>query len=147
MKAHEFIDGNEMVIRHFGVWPDFHDGEVLRVVLERERAEGAGKDVPCLGIDIRGCMGPALTEQGHDAPHHDAVVSFRFEDIFDLELEGFNSQNVLSSLTLSLEADPNSAGQILLVELAHCYLFEGVFRARRACVQGIRPWEEVLACR
>jgi hypothetical protein len=143
MEAYEFIEGYPEVVAHFGIWPGFHDGEVHRIVLDRTRRDSAGAHVPTLEIDIRGwIMGPEVTEKGCYVLQHDAVVSFLFEDIFDLELEGFSQQNVLTSLDLSLVEDPEGAGKALHVGLEHCYLFTGAFAARKARVVGIRSWNE-----
>ena len=138
MQPYEFIENFEQVIATFGMWPSFHDGEVLRIVLDRSPSSKV--KTPSLEIAIRGwVMGPDLTSEGFTKQNHDSVVHFLFEDIFDLELEGFNVQNVLTSLKLSLIADPE--GQPALnVELEHCYLFDGVFNARKARVVGIEPF-------
>jgi hypothetical protein len=124
MKAYEFIEDYTTVLARFGQWPDFHDGEVHRIVLDRTHRDASGAHVPTLEIDIRGwIMGPEVTEKGCYVLHHDAVVSFLFEDIFDLELEGFSQQNVLTSLELSLIEDPAGVGKALHAELEHCDLF------------------------
>lgn len=34
MKAHEFIQGFELVLAHLGLWPSFHDAEVLKLVID-----------------------------------------------------------------------------------------------------------------
>jgi hypothetical protein len=141
MEAYEFIEGYTEVVAHFGVWPSFHDGEVHRIVLDRMRRDSSGAHVPSLEIDVRGwIMGPEVTKKGYYVLHHDAVVSFLFEDIFDLELEGFSQQNVLSSRDLSLSEGPTGTGKVLHVELEHCYLFAGEFSARKASVVGVRSW-------
>lgn len=83
-------------------------------------------------------MGPEVTAEGIYKLNNDSVVHFLFEDVFDLELEGFNQQNVLSSLNLSIIEDR----QALHVELEHCYLFSGEFNARKAKVLGVVPYIE-----
>ena len=84
-------------------------------------------------------MGPEITSEGFYQQNHDSVVHFLFEDIFDLEIEGFNQQNVLSSLNLSLLENPPGRNAIR-VELEHCYLFAGAFSARKAKILGIAPY-------
>ncbi len=85
-------------------------------------------------------MGPEVTHQGFYELHNDSVVQFLFEDIFDFELEGFNHQNVLSSLDLSFVEDPRGSGQVLHVELEHCYQFSSEFSARKAKILGVVPY-------
>lgn len=141
MQPHEFIDRFEDVIARFGQWPSFHDAEVHRLVLDRTTRSPAGSYIPSVEVHIRGwIMGPDVTNEGYYRKHNDSVVLFRFEDIFDLEVEGFNQQNVLSSLNLALIEDPKSAGQVLRVELEHCYLFSGAFTARRAKILSVVPY-------
>lgn len=141
MQPHEFIEGYEKVIERFGLWPSFHDGEVHRITLDRTNRTPSGSYVPTLEIHLRGwTMGPEVTEKGFYKLHNDSVVHFLFEDIFDFELEGFNQQNVLSSLNLSLIQDPMSSNQALHVELEHCYLFSGKFCARKAKVIGVTSY-------
>ena len=141
MRPHEFIEGHEHVIAQFGLWPSFHDGEVHRIVLSRTTRSPRGAFVPSVEMHLRGwVMGPELTAEGIYKKHGDAVVHFLFEDIFDLEIEGFNQQNVLSSLNLSLIDDTDGRGQALHVELEHCYVFSGVFVARKARILGVAPY-------
>lgn len=140
MDPYEFIEGHEQVIARFGQWPSFHDGEVLRVLLDRLSQSASGAYVPTVELHVRGwIMGPEVTEEGFYKLNNDSVVRLLFEDIFDFELEGFNQQNVLSSLALSL-IDPPKGTQALHVELEHCYLFSGEFSARRAKVLGVTPY-------
>ena len=141
MDPYEFIEGHDQVFAHFGQWPSFHDGEVHRVVLDRMCRCASGSYVPNVEIHVRGwIMGPEITDQGFYKLNHDSVVQFLFEDIFDFELEGFNQQNVLSSLNLSLVADPLENTKALHVELEHCYLFSGEFSARKAKILAVVPY-------
>ncbi len=141
MQPHEFIEGYEKVVARFGRWPSFHDGEVLRIVLNRMNRSPSGSYVPSVEVHLRGwIMGPEVTDMGFYKLNSDSVVHLVFEDIFDLALEGFNQQNVLSSLRLSLIEDPRGSRQALHVELEHCYLFSGEFSARRAEVLGVVPY-------
>jgi hypothetical protein len=141
MLPHEFIEGYEKIIERFGLWPSFHDGEVHRIVLDRTARSSAGSYFPTVEIHLRGwVMGPEVTEGGFYKLHNDSVVQFLFEDIFDFELEGFNQQNVLTSLNVSLIEDPRGGGQALHVELEHCYLFSAELSARKAKVLGVIPY-------
>jgi hypothetical protein len=127
--AYELIQRYETVVSQFGVWPSFHDGEVHRIVLDR--TPGESSTLPTLEIWVRGWVMGQST--GQYLRESDCVVHFRFEGVSDVKLEGFNQQNVLTALNLSMEAD------LLSVELEHCFEFSGVFRARKASVVGIKP--------
>ncbi|MEA2343920.1 MAG: hypothetical protein QOF63_2089 [Thermoanaerobaculia bacterium] len=83
------IPGSEQVIAWFGSWPTFHDAEVLEVSLKREGES-------CLRIQI------CKPQEPHSSVSDDqAVVSFWFEGIVDLELTDFGVQNVIFELRLS----------------------------------------------
>ena len=142
MQAYEFIDGFREVIDRFGQWPSFHDGEVHRLVLDRAPSAPFGRCIPAVEVHVRGwIMVSDVDAEGFFTVQCDSVVVFQFEDIFDLKLEGFNQQNVLSSLNLSIVEDPRGSDPALHVELEHCYLFSGEFSARRARVVSVAPYE------
>lgn len=140
MEPYETIAGHELVLAAFGQWPSFHDGEVHRIILDRMSRSPSGSYIPTIELHVRGwLMTSEVTENGFYKVEHDSVVSFLFEDVFDLELEGFNHQNVLSSLNFTLIDDPQTK-PALHVELEHCYVFAGEFCARSARVLEVRPY-------
>lgn len=140
MEAYKIIEKHESVVAAFGQWPSFHDGEVHRVVLDRLGRSSSGVYVPTIELHIRGWIMTSEVTQGElYKVESDSVVRFLFEDIYDLELEGFNQQNVLSSLNLTIIDGPRNE-QGLHVELEHCYVFSGEFKAKRACVLGVQPY-------
>ena len=141
MKPYEFIEGYEQVISHFGQWPSFHDGEVLRIVMDRTSRILSGRYIPTVEVHIRGwIMSHDASEAGLYKQEHDSEVSFLFEDVFDLELEGFNHQNVLSSLNLKLNTQSDDNGQTLHIELEHCCVFSAEFSASKAKILGVVPY-------
>ena len=143
MEPYEFIEGHEQVLARFGQWPSFHDGEVLRIVLDRTSRTPSGSYIPTIEVHIHGwIMSHETSEAGFYKLENESIVSILFEDVFGLELEGFNQQNVLSSLNLTLNADPKCSAQTLHVELEHCYVFSAEFTARRAKILDIVPYAE-----
>lgn len=143
MEPYEFIEDHGKVIAHFGLWPSFHDGEVHRVVLDRMNRSSSGSFIPTAEVHLRGwVMTSDVNAGGLYKVENDAVVHFLFEDVFDFELEGFNQQNVLTSLNLSLVTGSPESEQALHVELEHCYLFSGEFSARKAKVLKVVPYVE-----
>ncbi|SCK15545.1 Imm50 family immunity protein [Vogesella sp. LIG4] len=146
MQAYEFIEGYEQVVARFGQWPSFHDGEVLRIILDRSPRLPDGTSIPSVEIHLRGwIMGPELAEDGRYKLRNDSVIHFLFEGISEFELEGFNQQNVVTSVNLALSDGPHGSNNILHVEFEHCYQFCCAFIARRARVMSIRPYSEPLA--
>ena len=140
MEAHEFIEDHQLVLRAFGRWPGFHDGEVHRVVLDRIKSTENGSYLPSVELVVRGWnLTEEVSEAGFYKLERDSLVHFLFEQVTDLELDGFNHQNVLSGLELELSTDAESGLPILSVELGHCYGLSGGFKARRATVVSVRP--------
>lgn len=142
MKAHEFIQGFELVVAHLGLWPSFHDAEVLKLVIDRTNVATSEELSPVLDLHLRGwVMTSEVTEQGFYKHHGEAVFRFRFEGVTNLRIEGFNNQNVLSALNLELTDHPHDTGRhVLQVELEHCYEFEASFTAQKARVVSVTPF-------
>lgn len=141
MEAYQFIEGFEQVVLHLGMWPSFHDAEVLKLTFDRAHALSSENLSPVLDLYLRGwVMTSEVTENGFYKLHGESIFQFQFEGITNLHVEGFNNQNVVSALNLELIDDPHSQGcKVLQVELEHCYEFEASFTAQRAKVVCITP--------
>ena len=142
MEAHEFIQGFELVVAHLGLWPSFHDAEVLKLVIDRTRVATSKELSPVLELHLRGwVMTSEVTDQGFYKRNGEAVFHFRFEGVGNVQIEGFNNQNVLSALNLELVSHPHDASRLVLqVELEHCYEFQASFTAQKAQVLSITPY-------
>ena len=88
----------------FGQWPSFHDAEVLRIELSRTSNSLPG---PTVIADIHVfSMSRKVDDQGFFVCENHSTVTLRFVGISDLDLDGFNHQNVLSGLEIThLEAE------------------------------------------
>ncbi len=142
MEAYEFIEGHKEVVAHFGQWPSFHDAEVHCLTLHRPAKTTTGTAIPTLELHLRGwILKQEVSDTGFYKLHGDAVVHFQFEGIFDLQIEGFNNQNVLSSMGLEVIDDQCEKGSSALkVELEHCYEFEASFKTHAARIISITPY-------
>jgi hypothetical protein len=142
MDAYRFIDGFERVVAHLGMWPSFHDAEILQLTIDRTNVATSKELSPVLDLHLRGwVMTSEVTEDGFYKLHGDAVFHFRFTGVAKLRIEGFNTQNVISALNLEVVDDPHNQGRKLLrVELEHCYEFEASFTAQAARLMGITPY-------
>lgn len=81
-KIRQYISGIEAVESLFGDWPHFHDAEVHSIHLDRNG--------PSVRLELR-----------TPAANHGARVALDCIEIEDIELYGFNHQNVLAELVLS----------------------------------------------
>jgi hypothetical protein len=94
------IVGREKLLAIFGYWPSFHDAEVVWLNLDR------GKNDERLGPTLETQVHAFETtkevdEKGFYVLRHHVLVHFRFQDVVDLSLEGFNHQNALFGLEIS----------------------------------------------
>ena len=85
-------------------------------------------------------MTSEVTASGHYKQEHDSVVHFLFEQVTDVEIDGLNHQNVLSSLDLEIMKNDESKSPFLCVELVHCYGLSGSFKALQASVISVVPY-------
>lgn len=143
VEAYAFIDNNSAILEVFGCWPGFHDGEVHRVAMDRTRRRASGAYYPSIELTIRGWnMTSDVTEDGFYRLEADSLVQFLFEEVTEVEFDGLNHQNVLSSLDFELETVEGDEAPLLSVELCHCYGLSGSFKARRASVVCVAPFAE-----
>jgi hypothetical protein len=108
-----FIAGANALTHIYGEWPTFHDAELLRIEMQRSPLR--------LILDV-------LTQQRPPA----LVVQLVFDDIEEVELGGFNNQNVLFALHV------DQAERDVAVTLYSSYGLGGTFRCRGVTVAGVR---------
>lgn len=108
------LDGTAAVVQWFGRWPSFHDAEIIYLKLARE--------------------GPSVLRVYPYSPKKPAAVDFFLEEITDLELADFSSQNVISSLDIDIVVD-QTKGRAVRLMLGPCYGLAGRIDARRVRVE------------
>jgi hypothetical protein len=87
----------------FGYWPSFHDAEIVQVRLVRgDLLEPEGKPrKPTLEADVYVFeTTDQVTEEGFYALRKHTLATLAFCGIDELQLDGFNHQNVLFGLSL-----------------------------------------------
>jgi hypothetical protein len=114
------IPGAEDVVAWFGGWPSFHDAEVLEFTFVR-------KGTSFLRIHTW-LMTDQVDEKGYYVLDKHAIVTFTFERVTDLELRGFNHQNVISGLQFERTADS------FILSLEPCYGVGGAIEATKMSV-------------
>lgn len=127
---YQSIEGGPKLLSWFGRVPSFHDAEVLALNLER-----AGKS----RLTLHGWnMTDTIDDKGFFFLDQHAVVTFHFEDVVDLQLEGFSHQNVINDLSLS-RVSTGPSHDIALSEtyeilIEPCYGISGFIHARTISV-------------
>jgi hypothetical protein len=86
------LPGATALIERFGLWPSFHDAEVVSLRLNRSGAS-------TLTVHLFR-MTSQLNERGHYVCDLHTLVTFSFGEILGMNLMHFNNQNVLSGLAI-----------------------------------------------
>ncbi len=99
-KPEKTIKDARKVINFLGLWPSFHDAEILKVDLDREKFS--------LEMELYTfLMLKELDKSGHYKLDKECIITFRFLSIEELELVDFNQQNVISRLDFEQVDDGN----------------------------------------
>lgn len=105
---------------------NFHDGEVVKLILDRRG--------PTLTVDVLLTnLSPRSYEKlppGNEIPH---LVTIRFDEVEDLQLDDFNHQNVIQDLVLT----PDDAR--LKVQVPSLFGADFSLTCSGAVIVGIRP--------
>ncbi|MBK7393532.1 MAG: hypothetical protein IPI64_09580 [Chloracidobacterium sp.] len=90
------IEGIELLTDIFGRFPSFHDAEVVSLKMDR----GDHESLPSLELAIHVFeMTSEVVDKRYVLKNH-TLVTFVFQEIVDVEFEGFNHQNVLQDLSI-----------------------------------------------
>ena len=108
------IAGAEALRQWFGSWPSFHDAEVISLSLARK--------------------GSSVLRIYPYYPDRCAIVDFIFEDVTDIELHDFSSQNVIMSLSIERAIDQNG-DPVYRLSLSPCYGLAGRIDAKSIRVE------------
>jgi hypothetical protein len=108
------LRGYDEVKDWFGVWPDFHDAEVICLTLARK--------------------GESLLRVYPYYPEKPATVDFVLEQIADVELADFSQQNVIASLTME-PATTQNGDNVIRLTLSPCYGLAGRIDAKSVQVR------------
>ncbi len=111
------IEGWEKVLDWFEGDASFHDAEIVELHLHR-----AGKSWKRIHWWV---VRQEVDERGHYVCDKHATVTLRMYEVFELDLAGFNQQNVL----FGMRASPSEEG--IRIELEPCHGLAGIITAKR----------------
>jgi hypothetical protein len=126
------LPGGREVIEWFGGVPHFHDAEIVSLTLDRS---GPSR----LAVHFFRLQHSPAFRPNVMRPANDAIITFEFDHIVDLSLEGFSPQNVIYGLTVRrAKPDPERAPYFGIdsspddyeIELEPCYGLAGKIRAK-----------------
>ncbi|GAA4351407.1 hypothetical protein GCM10023185_10030 [Hymenobacter saemangeumensis] len=95
------IINHEIILQHFGYWPDFHDAEITKVIFE---THPTGRYSIAFLIDAFE-MTKEIDERGYYKLSKHCTVELQFIGIQSLNFEGFSFQNVIFDLVFEESGD------------------------------------------
>lgn len=115
------LPGADAVIKWFGYWPDFHDGEILEVHLNRN-------GLSWLKIYTWNTTNE-VDDKGYFEAEKHAIVTFFFEELSDLKFIDFSHQNVIGSIDIS------RYNEEIRMTLSPCYGLSGYIQGTLSRVE------------
>lgn len=107
------IAGSEKLTSIFGYWPSFHDAEVLELHFLRGdvRPEKGVCKFPSLTLKIHlWALTKEVDTKGYLVLRNHTLTTLRFQEVNTFEMEGFNHQNAMMSL--SIKQDQQTKGHL-----------------------------------
>ena len=140
-----FVEASQRLTSFFGAWPSFHDAEVIALYLWRGNIcpERNSWVEPILTAKIQVLE---ATQIGAQHAGNDALVTFRFHGVDNLQLDGFNHQNAINGLTMTLGFHNQSRLSSVQVCFIQGHGVGGSFRCSRIEVVDVKPFSQ-LDCR
>jgi hypothetical protein len=134
------IRGGEQLTALFGRWPDFHDAEVVRLTLDRDTVSDRVSG-PTMMLDVYAFeSGPDVAPNGQYVLRNQVLVSFRFFEVDQLALRGFNQQNAIWNLYITDISERQLERAKYEVHVAPSFGVEATFLCFDAEVVAVRPW-------
>jgi hypothetical protein len=134
------IRGAEQLTTLFGRWPSFHDAEIVRVELDRAAVSDHASG-PTLTLDIYAFeAGPEVAPNGQYVLRNEALVSFRFLEVYQVALDGFNRQNAIWNLYITDISERQLERVRYEVHVAPSFGVEATFQCFDAEVLSVHPW-------
>lgn len=122
MATAPLIPGTEEVMSALGWWPSFHDAEVIHFSLSRGASPEEKQSEAQLEVQVREYeTRNAGTAQYELALIKNVIIRFAFTGVEEVEVDGFNFQNVINSLMIRHES--NASESRIRVEVESIYGF------------------------
>jgi hypothetical protein len=125
MVKDDLIIRKDILINKLGLWPDFHDFEIVRLEIDRKE--------PSVLMEIYGFqILKEVEKRGCYKRANECIITLKFNGITDIQLKGFNQQNVISSLEFTEESG------LLKTEILTSFGLSGYIVSRNVEVIGIK---------
>lgn len=134
------ILGAERLTAVFGYWPTFHDAEVVWMRLDRGGTDlGPGPTLDALIHAFE--MTKEVDAAGYYVLRNHVLVHLRFAGVSNLRLDGFNQQNAIFGLTISM-AETGEVGEKYQVGFDPSFGVGAEFHCATIAVSGVQPCDK-----
>lgn len=136
MQTENHIVGSHKVIDVLGYWPSFHDAEVIFFAAERALPLIGGFSAARVAVHVRAykTVGEG-TAQYAQVLSKSILIRFLFNGACELELSGFNHQNVINSIIITSIETKEKAN--LLVDIESIWGFGGSLNCSSVEIEGV----------
>ncbi len=132
------ISGAELVISHFGHWPEFLDNEIVCISLDRGG--------PTLDFVVHAFDYEPGEPQGAPRLVKSCFVHFRCTGVEGVTLNHFNSQNAVEGICFENLRQPFWENDLWKITIDGVHGVTGEVRAREIEVVSLVPTEEPPVC-
>lgn len=129
------IENAELIENIFDGWPSFHDAEIHTLLLTRDCNSSPRMDVTIHHWE----MTSEVDSKGYFVLKHHTLTTLRFSRVSELQLTGFNRQNVLFNLEIS-EIPEGGSDARFLVSMPTSYGCEASFKCGEIRVMSAVPF-------
>jgi len=127
------IENKEILENIYGSWPSFHDSEILNINLYRGEEAGQFCSLVASFYLYETKAVNEGTAQYEIISTNQNVAIIEFQNIENLNIEGFNQQNVIEALNME------EKGKSILVEFESIFGVQCSFSCSKVTVLGVEP--------
>lgn len=139
MEIFEYIESGKQLIDIYDYWPSFHDGEIKNMQLGTFHKTKEDYNSSFIEFTIHNWHMTDKVVNGYFVLEKHYLVTFRFEDIYEMELEGFNHQNAVGALEFEI-LPKNEKGLVpISVEIDPAWGLGGEFKAFSGKIVSVQP--------
>ena len=135
------IENAELVESVFGCWPSFHDAEIHSIAITWDCDSGPQMDVTIHHWK----MTSEVDSKGYYVLKDHTLTTLRFFNISELQLAGFNQQNVLCDIEITEIAEAPSKSSFS-VSMPSSFGCEASFKCGRIRVMSAAPYTKHEPC-
>jgi hypothetical protein len=135
---YERIEGHKQVLEAFGYWPGFHDAEVRSLVLDRNVT--LFEEIADARVEV--CLHAVEWTRNSQPRFNHHLVQFRFHEVDELVVEGFNHQNAILEFRIEDYAPDADLPAVLKLTFLPAHGVSGSFCAANAEVLSVVPFDE-----